>query len=319
MRNHGRSLIISAFLLVPAICPAQRAAEWRDSSQRALVAMRAMRDSLYQGDSTTVEVARSGNLMIAASPNEAANAATALDHFAQVRLRRFGDGMPAAGGFRIVVRTEGVARAPNAGGGDITEGSVVLAGTPDTGDAVRIQGRVRSEQLADYLVNHYGEMMVASVPPLAAWTNSPPPLSMDEKDRRDQAMYAFITSTGESPRRCVAGDLVGCNLAFNLKRTIGPDSGRRLSQFLRADLLFFALDLGGSGAWNRLRTAADSGMSEMLAAAAQLPTDTVIARWRQSLLSRRPSTALVTPATTLMALAWTVLILGGAVGASRWT
>jgi hypothetical protein len=305
-------------LLTPAFCPAQRAAEWRDSAQHAYAAMRAMHDSLYQGDSTTAEVARHGNLVIAASPNEAANAAAALDRFAVLRERRFGQAMPTAGGFRIVVRTDGAALLAGAAA-YMTEGTVVLSGTPDSGNTVRIQGRVRSAQLAEYLINHYGDMMVAGVPALAAWTNSTPPLSMDETERRDEAMYAFITATGESPRRCVAGDLVGCELAFNLKRSSDPENDRRLSQFLRADLLFFALDRGGAGAWDRLRTAADSGTSAMLSAAAQLPTDTLLAQWRQSLLSRRPPTALLAPATTFLALAWTVVILGGAVGTSRWS
>jgi hypothetical protein len=319
MRDHIRCIIAVGLMLMPALCPAQGAAAWHDSVLRANVAMRAMHDSLYQGDSTAAEVARHGDLSIAASPNEAANAAAALDRFAQIRARRFGDAMPSFSGFRIVVRTEGAARAPSAGGGDVTGGSVVLTGMPDSGAAVRIQGSVRSAELAEYLINHYGEMMVASIPALSAWTNSTPPLSMDETDRRDQAMYAFITSTGESPRRCVAGDLTGCELAFNLKRTSDPENDRRLSQFLRADLLFFALDVGGTGAWNRLSSAADSGTATMLASAAQLPTDTLLAHWRQSLLSRRPPTALLTPATSFVALAWTLLILGSAVGASRWS
>lgn len=318
MRDRIRALFVSALVLAPAVCPAQRAAEWHDSAQRAYAAMRAMHDSLFQGDSTTAEVARHGNLVIAASPNETANAAAALDRFVRVRDRRFGDAMPAAGGFRIVVHTEEPANV-TAAGSYSPEGTVVLTGTPDSGDALRIHGNVTSSHLADYLDDHYGEMMVASVPALDAWTHSIPPLSMDETDRRDQAMYAFVTSTGDSPRRCVAGDLVACELAFNLKRTSDPENDRRLSQFLRADLLFFALDVGGAGAWDRLRRAADSGTPAMLSAAAQLPTDTLLAHWRGSLLSRRPATALLTPAITLVALAWSVLILGGAVGASRWS
>jgi hypothetical protein len=318
MRDRMHCLLASALLLAPALCPAQRAAEWHDSAQRAYAAMRAMHDSLFQGDSTTVEVARLGILTIAASPNEDANAASALTRFAQMRERHFGDGMPAAGGFRIVVRTEGAGRIPGAGTGDMTAGSVVLTGAPDSGDAVRIEGQVRTAELADYLINHYGDMMLASVPALVAWTSSTPPLSMDETDRRDQAMYAFITSTGESPRRCVAGDLAGCQLALNLRRTTGEESGRRFSQFLRDDLLLFALDVGGQGAWHRLDSAADSGMSAMLAAASRLPADTLLARWRRSLLTRRPPTTLLTPASTLIALAWTAMIVAGALGVSRW-
>ena len=70
MRNH--SLVAAAFALAiaPALCSAQQGAAWRDSAQRLNAATTALRDSMLQGDSTAAEVARRGDLVIAASPNQ---------------------------------------------------------------------------------------------------------------------------------------------------------------------------------------------------------------------------------------------------------
>src|ERR1700709_1421832 len=106
MRNRSLVFITMAMLLTPAICSAQQTERWRDSAQRAYSAMRAMHDSLLQGDSTLKEVARQGDFGISASPNQSANAAVAFDRFMRVSAHRFGQGKPSAGGFRIVVRTD---------------------------------------------------------------------------------------------------------------------------------------------------------------------------------------------------------------------
>lgn len=313
MRDRIRTFMTLALLLTPALCAAQRAAEWRDSAQRSYAAMRALHDSLMQGDSTAVPVAHQDDVALAASPNETANAIAALDQFAAVRARHFGRALPAGGGFRMVVRTDGLLA-----GGGMAEGSVVVTGGPDSGNSVRIRGRVTTRQLASYLLDHYGEMMVASVPPLHAWIRTPPPLSMDDAERRNQSMYALATSTGDASRGCIAGDVGACARALHLVDTAAADSSRGLSQFVRADLLFYALDRGGPEAWERLRAAADSGPAAMLAAASRQPTDVLLAEWRRSLLVLRPQTPPVTVSSTLIALAWTAMLVAGALGASRW-
>ena len=98
----------------------------------------------------------------------------------------------------------------------------------------------------------------------------------------------------------------------------GDVSQGKWSPFMRADLMYFALDLGGSGAWNRLRAGADSGVAAALAAAARQPVDSVLAHWRSDLLSRRPVAAVITPGSALLAVTWTVALLLAALGASKW-
>lgn len=311
-----RSHILVAFALVSLIMPSravgQQGARWRDSAQRLDVAVRALRDSMLQGDSTATEVSRRGDLVIAASPNQRRNALDAFARFMQVRNRRFNEpALPSSAGFRIVMRTQ-VERA-----GD-SAGIVILSGLPDRDDAVRTQRSVPAGDVGKGLIDRYGEMMIASVPALAAWIENPPPLSQGDKERRDEAMYSFVTSTGAIQQRCAAGGIVACNVALNVRHIDGPENGGRYSPFMRTDLLFFALDAGGPGSWSRLRSAGDSGVSAMLAAAAQMPADSVIARWRANLLALRPATAVIAPSTALLSVTWIGILLLGALGASKW-
>lgn len=315
MRNRPLFAIALGMLLLPVPGAAQQAAAWRDSAQRLDVAVRALRDSMLQGDSTAAEVARRGDLAIAASPKQKTNAIDALDRFVRVRDRWYGSEMPSASGFRIVLRTES---GPRSNGSLDSAGAVILAGLPDTEGAMRTQRIVSASTVASALIDRFGEMMIASVPTLSAWMETPPPLSMDESERRDQAMYAFVTAMGPIERRCVAGDVTACSVAMRIRQVEGAEDGDRYSPFMRADLLYFALDLGGPGAWARLRSAADSGVGAMLSAAARMPTDSVLARWRSGLLALRPATAVITARSALIAITWSAILLIGALGASKW-
>jgi hypothetical protein len=275
-----------------------------------------LRDSMLQGDSTAAEVARRGDLVVAASANQKENAIDALGRFESVRNRWYNGEMPAQGGFRIVLRTENGARS---GSGPDSTGIVILSGLPGNGDAVATQRTVSGSGVAANLIDRYGEMMIASVPALSAWVENPPPLSMDPKERRDQAMYTFVTATGAIERRCVAGGMQACRVAMNIRQIEGTENGGRFSPFMRVDLLYYALDIGGAGAWARLRGAADSGVATMFSSAAKLPTDSLLARWRNGLLARRPATAVLSGQTALIAITWSAMLLLGAAGASKWS
>jgi hypothetical protein len=316
MRNRMTVAIALALLASPAICSAQHAAEWRDSAQRLDAAVHALRDSMLQGDPTAAEVARRGDLVVAASAGQTANALDALSRFESVRNRWYAGEMPARGGFRIVLRTETGARSTS---GPDSTGMVILAGLPGNGNAVLTQRTVAGSSVAANLIDRYGEMMVASVPALSAWIENPPPLSADPKERRDEAMYTFVTATGAIERRCVAGGMPACRVAMSIRQIEGTENGGRFSPFMRADLLYYALDLGGAGAWARLRGAADSGVATMLSSAAKLPTDSLLARWRSGLLARRPATAVLSGHAALIAITWSAMLLLGVVGVSKWS
>lgn len=316
MRKHPFVAAALALAIAPAICSAQQGAAWRDTAQRLNAAVTALRDSMLQGDSTAAGVARRGDLVIAASPNQTQNARDAFARFIQARNRRFNEAAsPSPDGFQIVMRTQsnnGQYFARD------SAGVVILSGGIDGATSVRTERGTSSKDLATRMIDQFGEMMIGSVPQLSTWMETPPPMSMNERDRRDQVMYTFVTAMGPIQRRCVAGGLVACKVALGIRKIDGPENGGRYSPFIRADLLDFALNLGGPGAWSRLRAASDSGVETMLSAAAKIPVDSVLARWQQGLLALRPATAVVPVSSGFIAIAWSLVFLAGALGASKW-
>lgn len=318
MRSRATLALALGLSCLPVLCTAQQGIVWRDSAQRLDIAVRALRDSLLQGDSTVTEVARRGDLVIAASANDKGIAIAALQRFGDVRDRWFSDAMPSSGGFRLVMHTQSDQPrsfySDNRGGG----GSVVLVGLPDTGTSLRSQRFGGESGVATGLIDRYGEMMIASVPALSAWIDHPPPLSMPEAERRDLAMYTLVTGMGPMPRKCVSGDLAGCRFAMEIRPAPAGDTGAIFPKFMRADLLYSALDAGGPGAWQRLQGAANGGVEAGLTAAARMSSDSLLAHWRTHLLLLRPVTAIITVRGALTAAAWSALLLLGALGASRW-
>ena len=208
------------------------------------------------------------------------------------------------------------------GGGATTAaqpaGSIILAGLPDSAGAARRQSASSATDVATKLFDQYAALMLASDAPVALWIENPPVFSVMAKDHRNEAMYTFVTGTGAMERDCVNGDVESCRYAIDLEHAPATKHGSIYSPYLRADLLYYALDLGGAAAWTRLHRAAGSGLSAQLAAAAQMPVDSLLAHWRTSLLVLRPAKAVLGSESALIALAWSVGLLLVALGASRW-
>ena len=297
---------------------AQPAQRWRDSALGLERQVRALRDSLLQGDSTVVEVARRDDLVIGASEPLREAAAAALERFIGERSRWFGGASPSPGGFRIVLRSD-LSSSLEVGGLPQELATVVLAGLPDSEGAVRVQRSVVRRRIAENLIDAYAEMMYASAGPvLLEWLQSFPPVSIPEQERQQLAMYALVTGTGRAQRRCVAGALAACAAALGLRAPTDRESGGGYTPIVRADLLLTTLELGGSAAWTRLREAEGELVETALAAAAGMPADSLLARWRSGLLTLRPTEAPVTLPGVLLALGWTAGLLLGALGVARW-
>ncbi len=306
----------SALCVLATPLAAQNAQQWRDSAERLAVRVRALRDSMLQGDSTVREVARRGDLVIGASETTRGAAAEALEQFVALRRRWFGDAAPSSDGFRIVLRSEEPHSRFMPG---LEWATVVLAGLPDTGSSARTERHVIRGELAAGLIDLYGEMMWGSAgPAMQKWLQQPPPLFMSDKERRDVAMYALVTGTGKAQRACVAGDLDACGYAVWLRESRDPSLGGGYPAFVRADLLLTALEVGGPGAWRRLTAAADSSVEQALAAAAGLPADSLLARWRGQLLAMRPTQTPLASGGVLLGVAWVALLLLGTAGIAKW-
>jgi hypothetical protein len=327
MRNRIILIAAALFCSLAITATAQQANAWHDSTVRLQARARLLEDSLMTGDSAATEVARRGDLVIAASPRQQSIAVPALDSFAATRQRWFGSAMPSPSGFRIAVQVDGGGRRwdggtplGNAAVGVAAQpiGSIILAGLPDSANAVR---RLRSSSAADVaatLIDQYASLMLASDTVLTTWLENPPAFSVMMKDRRHRAMYLFVTGTGAMERDCANGDVASCSYALDLEHAPAARTGSIYSPDLRTDLLYYALDLGGAGAWTRLRNATGPAMPAKLAAAAQMPIDSLLARWRTSLLVLRPAKAVLGGESALVALAWSVVLLLTALGASRW-
>jgi hypothetical protein len=316
MRSRRWLLGLALLVHFPAAAAGQSADRWRDSSRALEAAIRAINDSLVHGDTNVTDVARQGDLVIAASPDERADAQRALASFVTGSARWFGASRPSADGFRITIHVDqGRARF-----GARATSMVVLAGMPDTGRSTHTERTVSvGDDLRDPMLDQYGHLMFASAPAdLNRWLTGPPDLSRAESSDRDIAMYALITGTGAAQRHCVTGDNSACAVALNLRAGQGAISGGAYAPFMRTDLLFVAMRLGGGAGWQRLPAAGDSGVDAEITALAGRPTDSVIAQWRSELLARKPASDPTIPGGVVVVAGWLVAALVLALGGARW-
>jgi hypothetical protein len=310
----SRSGLAVALLCLHALTlHAQEAAQWREATRLAEAEYRAVRDSMLQGDSTVREVARSGDLVVAASDDLRRIAQSALDRVALARKRWFGGRLPSEGGFRIVIsqQTEDPTRPHS---------MVVLSGLPDSGQASRMDRTVRRDQIEATLVDVFGEMMIAALPPaIRKWLDGAVSLSMPEPERRHFAMYAMATGTGLSQRACLSGSVLDCLYALGLGSPPRNEPGGAYAAYLRGDLLLTTLELQPE-AWDRLRMSNASEPSVALVQAAGLTADSLIDHWLRVTTLSRPRAGLLGAGMALTVLVWIGLTFMGALlgGKSRW-
>lgn len=131
-------------------------------------------------------------------------------------------------------------------------------------------------------------------------------------------MYALVTGGGNAQRECVRGDLGSCAYVLGLRAPTIPEPGGQYYPLARADLLLTALDLGGEGAWGRLRDSPGTTVEEHLTAAAGMSADSLLSTWRSGLLALRPDHGPIGVGTIALLLAWTGLVLLVVLGIGRW-
>ncbi|MGQ0702058.1 MAG: hypothetical protein ACT4PM_02865 [Gemmatimonadales bacterium] len=155
---------------------------------------------------------------------------------------------------------------------------------------------------------------------MAKWLQLTPPLSMPERERRYLTMYTVVTGTGRAQRGCVAGRLADCAYTLGIGPPAIAEPGGGYIAFVRPDLLLIALELGGRDAWQRLRAAPGDSVAPLLAEAAQMPIDSLLARWRAAVLALRPSGGPIRLTTVMLAFGWMAAVFAGIlIGArSRW-
>lgn len=317
-RALGFALLVGAVLTREA--RAQDATAWRDSVQRIANEIRALQDSLLEQDSTVQEVQRRGSLVVSASSRNHARAIQALEALETVQTRWFGGASPYPDGFRIVLNTieergifSGFSRS-SAG-----QGKVIITGLPDTGRAIRGYRASTSNDLGPDLVAAFSELMIGALgSSLQSWLQHPPPMHLEEAERKYLAMYGVVTGADRAARGCVAGILGHCAEALGLRHVPGTDPTAHFAPVVRADLFLTALEIGGPGAWSRLKSTGNARAEEALAAAAGMPGDSLLAAWRGRIMSQRPNQSPLEGKPILVAAVWTATLLALTLGASRW-
>lgn len=86
----------------------------------------------------------------------------------------------------------------------------------------------------------------------------------------------------------------------------------------RAQLLWLALEAGGSGAWARLREHPDMSAEKALEYASGLTQDQLGERWQRWLVSQRPPTRAALDPSLLFTLVWVVALAALAMRNTRW-
>jgi hypothetical protein len=239
-----------------------------------------------------------------------------LRRFDEMRRRWFGISFPAAGGFRITITGTQSSRRQRSR-------SLSVTGLSSLEEAPRASPRMRDPALEDpeavvqELLFQYGQMMMAGTGSMVRWVPTLP-LNVTDQSRREQAMYVLVTGVGRAQRGCMTGRAADCAYALGLRPSEYQDPGGQYAPLARADLLLAALDLGGEGAWDRLRLAPDTGVEARLASAANLPVDSLIAVWRRDLLRLRPDRTPVRAGNVAMLILWSAAAGLAAIGAARW-
>lgn len=131
-------------------------------------------------------------------------------------------------------------------------------------------------------------------------------LRQRERERWDPAFEPCLTDADEAA--CVA-----ILRSTNLPAGRGPASLRA-----RRTLEQLAVQLGGRGAFGHLLTARDTSVEGRLEAAAGLPMDSLLTRWRHAVIARSEDRPQLTRTTAWVALIWVALFGAIAGRSSRW-
>ena len=301
---------------------AQNAAAWRDSAYRLSAEMQRVRDSLKQDDSRTEEIARRSGLVVSATSDYREIAEDVLNRFDTARRRWFGSALPGPAGFRITLRRgESWSFGRRMG----VPQSLRITGLPDQDEKVRAAPMVaddalrNAENAAQRMLGEYGSLMLASAPAvLRGWLRAGLMLNLGVDSRREAAMYSLVTGVGKAQRDCVRGDSQSCAHALGIRRSGDPDAGGVYYPLVRADLLLAALEQGGEGAWTRLIAVESGTVEQGLAAAAGMPADSMLLRWRDGLLALQPDRGPLDLSAAGLILGWSALILAAGLGIARW-
>lgn len=130
------------------------------------------------------------------------------------------------------------------------------------------------------------------------------------------AEYFNHGATAAAFRACASGSDGDCTEL--LRGLPGGALPRPLGYEARATLVHLALRLGGREAYRRLLANPSGTVGARLAAAAGVPLESVVDRWRRDIIASRPATVLLPTWAFAVALAWTAIFAGCGLWSTRW-
>ena len=139
----------------------------------------------------------------------------------------------------------------------------------------------------------------------------------DATDRRHYVEEYLLYLPGAQARyaACTSNDDAAC---IALMRLAPREPDPPLGITTRVLLLALALDVGGRNAFDRLLDNPARPLEVRLAAAAGIPVDSLIGRWRSRVLAVRPKTVAADERAAWGAIVWSVLFALAALRSTRW-
>jgi hypothetical protein len=127
------------------------------------------------------------------------------------------------------------------------------------------------------------------------------------------ARLELAASTEPTAHRCYAGDIGACKTILSVSPSATVGGYPRA----RGTLMQEAMALGGAGSVGRV-VSTQSSVSDMIAAGAKAPIDTVVSRWLRDVRERGIESDAFNPVIGLVAIGWVIVMALLALRSSRW-
>jgi len=349
-----RGVIAALFLGASGTAQAQTAAEFRQRLEALSRSSRQISETLATLNSSRaplVDTIRTGGLLVVAARSVSGRARAGVDSAWERLARTYGTRANAAAGTPIVLQYEDQVEGelpfdqakgigvpiPISAGVDLVADRIVTGASPTI-------YRTADQRLQDWAPHPNPSILEANTVALYAelatspWraarecftgrldgcrralgiSGEDPVLDwFDATDRRHYVLeyLKYLPASESRLAACTGNDDAACIALMRLAPHVAAPP---LGATTRALLLALALDAGGRNAFDRLLDNTAQPLEVRLAAAAGIPVDSLIGRWRSRVLAIRPKTVAADERAAWGAVVWSVFFALAALRSTRW-